>query len=128
MAIHTTLIIDDVDFSDYIQQETDITETMVKVIGPAQDVAIDGTTIPDLVKIKWNPSFRLKPMARIDMNALINLMQHETVTLHSTSIRSSGDNLRTITAMPVSMTVQYAKTNPNGYRIYADTPISFEEV
>lgn len=125
---NTTLIINDVDFSDYIQQETDIEETMVKVVGPAQDTAIDGTTIPDLIKIKWNPSFRLKPMARIDMNVLINLMQLETVTLQYTSIRSSGYNLRTIEAIPVSMKVQYAKTNPNGYRIYADTPISFEEV
>ena len=124
---NTTLIINDVDFSDYIQQETDIEETMVKVVGPAQDTAIDGTTIPDLVKIKWNPSFRLKPMARADMNVLINLMQLETVTLQYTSIRSSGYNLRTIEAMPVSMKVQYAKTQGT-YRIYADTPISFEEV
>ena len=124
---NTTLIINDVDFSDYIQQETDIEETMVKVVGPAQDTAIDGTTIPDLIKIKWNPSFRLKPMARIDMNALINLMQLETVTLQYTSIRSSGYNLRTIEAIPVSMKVQYAKTQGT-YRIYADTPISFEEV
>ena len=124
---NTTLIINDVDFSDYIQQETDIEETMVKVVGPAQDTAIDGTTIPDLIKIKWNPSFRLKPMARVDMNVLINLMQLETVTLQYTSIRSSAGTLRTIEAMPVSMKVQYAKTQGT-YRIYADTPISFEEV
>ena len=124
----TTLIINGVDFSSYIQQETDIKEQMVKVIGPAQDVGIDGTTIPDLVKIKWNPSFRLKPMARSEMDTLINLMQLETVTLQYTSIRAVGTNaLRTITAMPVSMQVQYATTKGN-YRIYADTPISFEEV
>jgi len=123
MAI--SLYINGANYSDYIQQETDIEETMVKVIGPAQATAIDGTTIPDLIKVKWNPSFRLKPLPQSQMNALINLMQLETVTLVYTSVRSN--TTRTIKAMPVSMKVQYATTT-RGERIYADTPISFEEV
>ena len=124
MAI--TLTVNGYDFSPYIQQMTDIKEQMVKVVGPAQDVGIDGTTIPDLIKVKWNPSFRLKPLPQATMNTLINLMQLETVTLQYTSVRSN--TTRTITAMPVSMQVQYAMTISGNTRIYADTPISFEEV
>jgi len=125
MANAITLKVNGVDLSDYIQQMTDISETMTKVVGPAQDVAVDGTTIPDLIKIKWNPSFRLKPLPQATMQMLINLMQLETVTLQYTSVTSG--TLRTITAMPVSMQVQYA-TSKWDERIYADTPISFEEV
>lgn len=125
MANAITLTVNGVDFSNYIQQMTDITEQMVKVVGPAQDVAVDGTTIPDLVKVKWNPSFRLKPLPQATMNTLINLMQLETVSIRYTSVRSN--TTRTIRAMPVSMKVQYA-TTAGGVRIYADTPISFEEV
>lgn len=124
MAI--TLSVNGYDFSPYIQQMTDIKEQMVKVVGPAQDVGIDGTTIPDLIKVKWNPSFRLKPLPQATMNTLINLMQLETVTLQYTSVRSN--TTRTITAMPVSMQVQYATTISGNTRIYADTPIAFEEV
>lgn len=125
MANAITLKVNGVDFSNYIQQMTDIKEQMVKVVGPAQDVAVDGTTIPDLVKVKWNPSFRLKPLPQETMNLLVSIMQLETVTLQYTSVRSN--TTRTILAMPVSMQVQYATTS-GGTRIYADTPISFEEV
>jgi len=127
MANNFTLIINAVDFSAYIQQETDIEETMTKVIGPAQADAVDGTTIPDLVKIKWNPSFLLKPMPRSMMNTLIAMMEQETVELEYTSIKYGDPTLRSITAMPTTMTVKYA-TNFGGERVYADTPISFEEV
>lgn len=121
-----TLKIDSVDFSDYIQQETDIAEQMVKITGPAQDIAVDGKTIPDLVRVKWNPSFRLKPLPQAKMNELIMLMEQESVSLQYTSVKL-GSQLRSIEAMPVSMQVQYATTF-NGSRIYADTPIAFEEV
>lgn len=127
MAINFTLHINAVDFSEYIQQETDIEETMTKVIGPAQADAVDGTTIPDLVKVKWNPSFRLQPMPRAKMMQLISMMEQETVELEYTSIKYGDPTLRSITAMPVSMKVQYA-TKFGGERVYADTPISFEEV
>lgn len=127
MANNFTLIINAVDFSDYIQQETDIKETMTKVIGPAQADAVDGTTIPDLVKVKWNPSFLLKPMPRSLMATLIAMMEEETVELEYTSIKYGDPTLRQITAIPVSLSVQYATTE-RGERIYADTPISFEEV
>ena len=121
-----TLIINAVDFSGYIQQETDITEQMTKIIGPAQENAVDGTTIPDLVKVKWNPSFLLKPLPQPMMETLIALMEEETVELEYTSVRY-GNQLREITAMPVSMSVKFA-TLYNNTRIYEPTSISFEEV
>lgn len=121
-----TLKINYIDFSAYIQQETDIVETMRKVTGPAQGNALDGTTIPDLIKVKWDPSFRLKPLPQSMMAQLIPLMEEETVTISYTSVKL-GSVLREIEAMPVSMSIQYATTS-NGERIYADTPISFEEV
>lgn len=120
-----TLIIDAEDFSDYIQQETDITEVMTKVIGPAQAEAVDGTTIPDLVRVKWNPSFLLMPMPKTKMQNLIAMMQRETVDLVYTSV--VNNTTRNITAMPVSMRVKFATRYGTQY-IYEPTPISFEEV
>lgn len=121
-----TLQINGTDFSGYIQQETDITETMTKIIGEAQADAVDGTTIADLIKIKWNPSFLLQPMPKTKMQTLIAMMEQETVTLDYTSIKLDG-SLRSITAIPVSMTVKFA-TMHSGEHIYDATPISFEEV
>lgn len=125
MANNITLRINGINFSNYIQQETDISEQMRKIIGPAQEEGIDGVTIPDLVKVKWDPAFRLKPLPQSAMVTLIALMEAETVTLQYSSVRTQA--LRSIEAMPVSMQVQFA-TMFNGERIYADTPISFEEV
>lgn len=122
-----TLFIDDTDFSSYIQQKTDITEKMRRVVGPAQDTAIDGTTIPDLVAYKYDPSFLLKPMPRNMIETLLAKMQQETVRLQYTSVLYDDGNLRSITAMPVSISVKFA-TEWGGGRIYAETPISFEEV
>lgn len=122
-----TLIINGQDFSNYIQQETDISETMRKVVGPAQDTAVDGTDILDLLKVKWDPSFRLKPMPQAQMAQLIAMMEMEQVTVTYTSV-VSGTVRSNIDMQPMSMTVQYAMTAANGARIYADTPISFQEV
>lgn len=122
-----TLIINGQDFSNYIQQETDISETMRKVVGPAQDTAVDGTDILDLLKVKWDPSFRLKPMPQAQMAQLIAMMEMEQVTVTYTSV-VSGIVRSNIDMQPMSMTVQYAMTTANGVRIYADTPISFQEV
>lgn len=127
MADNFKLFIDDVDFSAYIQQETDIKETMRRLVGNAQAPAIDGTTIPDLIAIKWDPSFLLKPMPRTMMETLLEKMEQETVELQYTSVRREDGDLRVITAMPVSMTVKFA-TKWNDERVYAETPISFEEV
>ena len=127
MANNFTLIINNTDFSDYIQQETDIDEQMEKIYGPAQDTAVDGTTIPDLVRVKWHPSFLLQPMPRSKMTTLIAMMELETVDLQYTSIKAGDPTLREITAMPTSIKVHYA-TKFGGERIYDATPISFQEV
>lgn len=120
-----TLIINGQDFSAYIQQKTDITETMRRIVGPAQDTAVDGTEILDLVKIKWDPAFRLKPLPKSMMQQLLAMMELEQVTIQYESVVQN--TLREIEAEPVSITVQYAM-DWNGEEIYADTPISFMEV
>ena len=127
MANNFTLIINAVDFSAYIQQETDITETMRKVIGQAQADAVDGTTIPDQIKVKWDPAFLLRPLPQDMMATLIAIMEEETVELEYTTVKLGNAILRQITAIPVSMSVKFA-TMYNGTRIYEPTPISCEEV
>lgn len=118
-----TLTINNVDFSAYIQQKTDIAEQMRRV--ETVENAIDGTLITILDAIKWDPSFLLKPLPKSMMQTLIGMMQLETVTMTYASVVSNTD--RTITAKPESIRVQYATTF-QGEDIYADTPISFLEV
>ena len=122
-----TLIIDNVDMSDYIQQETDITETLRKVIGRGQQLAVDGTTIPDLIANKIDPGFRLMPMPRDKYAALVTVMEKETVTLQYTSIKYADGTLRIIKAMPMALTFKYG-TQWGGQRVYDGAAIKFEEV
>lgn len=122
MAI--TLIINNVDFSEYIQQETDVVEQMRRVENI--ETAIDGTMIPTLLSIKWDPSFLLKPLPKSKIETLIAMMELETVVVQYTSV-VFNNNDRIIEAKPESIRVQFAM-NHNGEDIYADTPISFIEV
>ena len=120
------LYLDGEDFSDYIQQETDITETLRKVYGPGQQIAVDGTIVPDLIANKWDPGFRLMPMPRTKYATLVAKMEQETVALEYTSIKEPDNTLRAITALPASLRVAYA-TQFAGERVYDGTMISFQE-
>lgn len=122
-----TVIIDDLDISEYIQQTTDITEQMRKIYGRAQDTALDGTTIPNLVAIKYDPSFSTKPMPQSIAEILASYMEKETVTLQYTSFKYAGGQVRTITALPQSITINYATDDYNGERIYNNMALAFEE-
>lgn len=122
-----TVIIDDLDISEYIQQTTDITEQMRKIYGRAQDTALDGTTIPNLVAIKYDPSFSTKPMPQSIAEILASYMEKETVTLQYTSFKYAGGQVRTITALPQSITLNYATDDYNGERIYNNMALAFEE-
>ena len=125
MAI--TVIIDDLDISQYIQQTQDISEQMRKVYGKAQDTALDGSIIPNLVAIKWDPSFGTKPMPQSVASTLIAYMEKETVTLQYTSFKYAGGQTRTITALPMSLTVSYATNDYNGERVYQSAALAFQE-
>ena len=122
-----TVIIDDLDISEYIQQTVDITEKMRKVYGKAQDMALDGTTIPNLVAIKYDPSFSTKPIPQSIAERLASYMEKETVTLQYTSFKYAGGQVRTITALPQSITLNYATDNYNGERVYNNMALAFEE-
>lgn len=125
MAI--TVIIDDLDISKYVQQTQDIEEQLRKVYGSAQAPALDGTIIPNLVAVKWDPSFLTVPMPQNVANTLIAYMEKETVTLQYTSFKYAGGQVRTITALPQTITVSYATDDYNGTRIYKATRIAFQE-
>lgn len=122
-----TVIIDDLDISEYIQQTQDITEQMRKIYGRAQDTATDGTTIPNLVAIKYDPSFSTKPMPQSIAEILASYMEKETVTLQYTSFKYAGGQVRTITALPQSITLNYVTDDYNGERIYNNMALAFEE-
>lgn len=122
-----TCIIDGVDISAYIQQQTDISETMRKITGNAQATAIDGTTIPNQIAVKWDPSFVTRPLPQPIAESIIAAMERETVTLQYTSVKVAGSGARTITAFPVSMSVSYATDDYTGVRVYAPMTLSFEE-
>lgn len=120
-----TLIINNTDYSAYIQQTHDINESMRKIYGRAQGPAVDGTMIADLIAIKWDPSFMLKPLPQSMAEELISLMELETVSLQYSSVKN-GAQLRKITALPQSISISYATTE-RGERIYDATTIAFEE-
>lgn len=122
-----TVIIDDLDISEYIQQTTDITEQMRKIYGRAQDTALDGTAIPNLVAIKYDPSFSTAPIPQSIAELLASYMEKETVTLQYTSFKYAGGQVRTITALPQSITINYATDDYNGERIYNNMALAFEE-
>lgn len=125
MAI--TVIINGLDISEYIQQTKDITETMRKIYGKAQDVTTDGTIIPNLVAVKYDPSFSTKPMPESVARLLASYMEMEAVQLKYTSFLSSPGQVRTIIALPQSVTLNYATDDYSGARIYNNMALSFEE-
>lgn len=122
-----TVLINGTDISDYVQQTQDISETMRKVYGAAQDTASDGTIIPNLIAVKWDPSFLTVPMPQSIAEQVIAYMEQETVTLKYTSFKVAGSGTRTITALPVSCTVSYAMDDHTGTRIYQACKLVFQE-
>ena len=58
---------------------------------------------------------------------LASYMEKETVTLQYTSFKYAGGQVRTITALPQSITINYATDDYNGERIYNNMALAFEE-
>lgn len=122
----TTLLINGVDYTHVIQQTVDITENIRKVYGPNSDITIDGVEHPDLLAVKIDPSFRLKPLDRATYSTIAALMSQPTVSLEYTSFVSA--QTRSITAIPQEMTATYATDSSWNGRIYTGNVISFKEV
>ena len=122
-----TVIINGLDISQYIQQTVDIEEQMRKIYGDAHDETIDGSMIPNLVAVKWDPSFVTVPMPQSIANQLLTFMEQETVNLEYTSFKVANGQMRTITALPQTVNVSYAMDTATGTRIYQAARLVFQE-
>lgn len=119
-----TLIINGVDYSEYIQQKTDITETPRRITGANSGTALDGTYIEDYVTTKYDPSFRAKPMPAGKIAELLAACESGYVTLRYFSGRENG--IRAILAVPTASTVQFL-TQYAESAIYGGLVLSFKE-
>ena len=120
-----TLIINGVDYSTYIQQKTDITETPRRISGNNTGTALDGTYIEDYVTTKYDPSFRAKPMPADKIAALLAACENEYVSIRYSSGRANG--VRSIQAVPTASTIQFLTTYAETQAIYGGLVLSFTE-
>lgn len=118
------VIINGVDYSAYIQQKTDVTETPRRISGANAGTALDGTYIEDYVTTKYDPSFRAKPMPASMIASLLAACENEYVTIRYTSGRADGT--RTIVAVPTASTIQFLTAYADS-RIYGGLTLSFTE-
>lgn len=119
-----TLIIDDVDYSAYIQQKNGIKESPREINGANARTSIDGFDIYDVVAYKLDPSFLLKPMPAEMMRTFITAINKAPVRIQYSSFMHN--TVRTIEAKAVASSINYL-TEANGKRIYGEASVSFRE-
>lgn len=122
----TELYVGNLNLTQYIQQQTDVIEQVRKVYGNNGGMSISGEEFEDLITVKIDPSFRLKPLPRDAYNQVMAVMKQSTVTVRYTSVISSA--LRSIQAAPLEMTAHYVMDSYSGARIYDGEIISFRQV
>lgn len=106
------LIIDGVDFSDCIQQRTDIQETPDYINGPNTGKSKVGTPIWDRVNTTYGFSQPLKPLPRERYEQLARACEPNEVTLTYKSFLAAGT--RTVRAQLSLSRIQYATEAWNG--------------
>lgn len=119
------LRINGTDYSSYIQQKTDITETPRRITGTAGFTALSGRINEDYIITKYDPSFRLKPLPREKVAALIAEFENPYVSVFYTSVFVET-GVRRIQAVPTASTIKYLCDYAGG-RVYGDVVISFTE-
>ena len=122
----TELYVGNLNLTRYIQQQTDVVENVRKIYGNNGGMSISGGEFEDLIAVKIDPTFRLKPLPRDAYNAIMTTMKAATVTVRYTSVTSSA--LRSIQAAPLEMSAHYVMDNYSGQRIYDGEIISFKEL
>lgn len=122
----TELYVDNLNLTTYIQQQTDVHEAVRKVYGNNGGMSISGEEFDDLVIVKLDPSFRLKPLPRSLYAQVLALMKKKVVTVRYTSVE--GTALRSIQAAPAEMAPHYIMDDYSGRRIYDGEIISFRQV
>lgn len=119
-----TLIIDGVDFSDFIQQKTDIVERPRYIDGKGIGTAINGNAIFDRIATKYDVSFLLKPMPAENIREIIRACEANESEVQYTSVLF--DTERSIKAQLSISAVRYL-TESNGNRIYGECSIVVSE-
>ena len=122
----TELYVGNLNLTRYIQQQTDVVENVRKIYGNNGGMSISGEEFEDLIAVKIDPTFRLKPLPRDAYNAIMQVMKAATVTVRYTSVTSSA--LRSIQAAPLEMSAHYVMDSYSGARIYDGEIISFKEL
>lgn len=122
----TELYVGNLNLTPYIQQQTDVVENVRKIYGNNGGMSISGEEFEDLIAVKIDPTFRLKPLPRDAYNAIMQVMKAATVTVRYTSVTSSA--LRSIQAAPLEMSAHYVMDSYTGARIYDGEIISFKEL
>lgn len=117
------LKIDGVDFTEYVNR-FGVVETPRRVTGPNTGTAMDGSYIEDLITIKHDVSFVVKPLRPEKMKILLNAISKEYVIVEYLSISKNEEV--TITAVPSSSSIElltfYAQK-----AVYGNLTISFME-
>ena len=65
----TELYVGNLNLTPYIQQQTDVVENVRKIYGNNGGMSISGEEFEDLIAVKIDPTFRLKPLPRDAYNA-----------------------------------------------------------
>lgn len=119
-----TLIINGIDFSSYVQWQVDRLEQVRKVNGPNTLTDIDGNEYPDLVAVKIDPGFLLRPLPKSMLQVLHQVMALKTCSIVYTSF--VGNDTRATTVIPQDFLLKFACQAWNG-EIYEGTAITFKE-
>lgn len=120
------LYADNYNLTSLIQQTVDVVENMRKEYGNNGGMSTTGVQFEDLIVVKYDPSFRLKPLPRDEYNVVMQIMAKSSVTLRYTSVLTSG-SLRGITAAPLELRAHYI-LDSYGRRIYDGEIISFKQL
>lgn len=115
--------IDGVDFSDYINK-SGIIETPRRVTGPNGGTTLDGTHIEDLLTIKYDVEFIIKPLRPEQMKVLISALSKQYVALTYTSGARNADV--TIAAVPSPSSIELL-TYYAGRSVYGNATVEFME-
>lgn len=119
-----TLVLNGIDFSSYVQWQVDRLEKVRKVYGPNNLTDIDGNEYPDLIAVKIDPGFLLKPLPKFMLQTLFQVMSLPSCSIIYTSFE--GNETRKTTVLPQDFQLNYAVNAWNG-DVYQGTAITFKE-
>lgn len=121
-TLRQTLIIDGVDFSDYIQQKVNVTEEPIYSDGAAVGETLADSVVRDRLGIRFRNSFSLKPLPQSKFFSLLKASAANSVTVTLTTSRSASP----ITIDAQITLSQYSYATTAGERVYSGANIIIE--